>query len=115
MRHATPVISMGCTGRRALAAFKSIAEGGGLADTIATAEGAGVPVGKALVQAENFPDPVPDGDWPAVAAAFARLGAIPPASGEIGACCRGLVEALTRRASLGSAWPHLSPDQAVAS
>jgi hypothetical protein len=106
MRHATPVISMGCTGRRALAAFKSVADGGGLYDIVETAEGAGVAVGKALVQAKDFPDPVPDGDWPLVAAAFARLGAIPPTSGEIGACCRGLVEALTRSALLGSAWPH---------
>ncbi len=108
MRHATPVISIGCTGRRALAAFKSIADGGGLHDTVETAEGAGVAIGKALVQAQDFPDPVPDRDWPLVAAAFARLGAVPPASGEIGACCRGLVEALTRNVSLGSAWPHSS-------
>jgi len=108
MRHAAPVISIGCTGRRALAAFRSVAEGGGLNDLVTTAEGAEVAVGKALVQAQDFPDPVPDGDWPAVAAAFARLAAVPPASGEIGACCRGLVEALTRSAMLGSAWPHMS-------
>jgi hypothetical protein len=91
-----------------LAAFKSVADGCGLSDLVITSEGVGVAVGKALVQAQDFPDPVPDGEWPSVAAAFARLGAVPPASGEIGACCRGLVEALTRSALLGSAWPHMS-------
>src|ERR1700688_1151704 len=106
MRRASLPTPMGCTGRRALAAFKSVAEGGGLGDIVETAEGAGVPVGRARVQGRDFSQPVPDKDWSSVAAAFARLDAIPPASGEIGACCRGLVEALTRDSSLGSAWPH---------
>lgn len=97
---------MGCTGWRALAAFKSVADGGGLGDIVETAGWPGVPVGKALVQARDFSQPVPDNDWSNVAAAFARLDAIPPASGEIGACCRELVEALTRNSSVGSASPH---------
>src|ERR1700736_5739686 len=111
MRRASIPTSMGCTGRRALAAIKSIAEGRGLGDIVETAGWPGVPIGKALVQARDFSQPVPDTDWSCVTAAFARLDAVPPASGEIGACCRGLVEALARNPSLGSARPHTEPHE----
>ena len=62
----------------------AIALGKGPADVVSTAAWPDHNVGKALVRAQDLAQPVPDGHWRAVVAAFARFGATPPASGEVG-------------------------------
>src|SRR2546429_4816078 len=90
---------LGCTGRRALAAIKSVAEGSGLRGIVDLGDGPPVAIGKALVQARDLAQPIPQNAWSSVASALARLHASPPASDEVGACCRALIEALTARRS----------------